>query len=287
MIADGDTDVVYVADTLGRRFPEVHRGLTSILRDHGIPLRAIPGTRQVWCRDFMPIQVADERFVQFRYAPDYLVGRYRHLRADGEIGPKLPWVRNCLRSGAVLDGGNVVRWRDKVIMTEKAFAENRGWVRRELLAELEQLFEVGQVVVIPPEQGDVTGHADGVVRFVAETTVVLNDYRRLDPGYRGVLRRRLRRAGLEVLEVPYRPAPESSGGMPSAVGNYINYLRVGRLIVIPCFGLPEDERARASLAEAHPGVVIENLECRELAAEGGVLNCSTWTVRDNAVLDSL
>lgn len=285
MIADGDSNVVFVADSLGRNFPEIHGKLDAILRYHDIPMRTISGTRQVWCRDYMPIQVADGRFVQFRYAPDYLVGRYRHLRADGEIGSKFPWVESHIRSGIVLDGGNVVRCQDKVIMTEKIFAENRGWGQQELMAELLRLLEVGRVVVIPPERGDVTGHADGVVRFVAETTVVLNNYRGLDPSYRRVLRRILRRAGLEVLEVPYRPALGSVGGMPSAVGNYINYLRVGRLLVVPCFGLPEDEIARASLVQAHPGVVVETLACRELAMEGGVLNCSTWTIRDNAVLD--
>ena len=58
MIADRDTNVVFVADTLERRFPDVYRGLASILGEHGIPLRTIPGTRDVWCRDYMPIQVS-------------------------------------------------------------------------------------------------------------------------------------------------------------------------------------------------------------------------------------
>ena len=56
------------------------------LEHHGIPLRTIPGTQDIWCRDYMPIQVAEDRFVQFRYAPDYLGGQYRHLRADGRSG---------------------------------------------------------------------------------------------------------------------------------------------------------------------------------------------------------
>lgn len=225
--------------------------------------------------------------MQFRYEPDYLTGRYRSLRADGEIGPTLPWVENCLRSEIVLDGGNVVGWGDRIILTEKVFAENRGWERRELLTELERSLGGGQVIMIPPEPGDVTGHADGVVRFVDETTVVMNDYRRLDPAYRGELRRRFRGAGLEVLEVPYRPDSGSSDSMPSAIGNFVNYLRVGRLLVMPYFKLLKDERARESLMEAHPGVVVEALACRELAAEGGVLNCLTWTGHDNAAPDAL
>jgi hypothetical protein len=62
MIADGETNVVFVADTLERSFPGVYRGLASILGEHGIPRRTIPGTHQVWCRDYMPIQVAGEGY---------------------------------------------------------------------------------------------------------------------------------------------------------------------------------------------------------------------------------
>ena len=49
MIADHETNVVHVADTLERRFPSVYGGLKTILEQHGVPLRTIPGTRDVWC----------------------------------------------------------------------------------------------------------------------------------------------------------------------------------------------------------------------------------------------
>ena len=134
MIADHETNVVYVADTLERRFPSVHAGVKPILDEHGIPLRIIPGTRDIWCRDYLPIQVSENRFVQFRYAPDYLTGKYRHLRADGEIGPTLPFIVNCERSEIVLDGGNVVGWGDRAIVTDKVFRENAGR-SRDVVAE--------------------------------------------------------------------------------------------------------------------------------------------------------
>jgi len=126
MIADHETNVVFVAETLERKFPSVYRGLSSILGGHGIPLRTITGTKQIWVRDFLPIQVAAGRFVQFRYASDYLTGKYRHLRSDGEIGPRLPWLEGYLRSEVVLDGGNVVGRVDRAIMTDKVFRENSG-----------------------------------------------------------------------------------------------------------------------------------------------------------------
>jgi agmatine deiminase len=92
MIADHETNVVFVADTLERQFSADYFGLGEILGRHGIPLRTIYRTQSVWCRDHMPTQVSEDRFVQFRYASDYLTGKYRHLRADEEPGTKLPWI---------------------------------------------------------------------------------------------------------------------------------------------------------------------------------------------------
>ena len=75
MIAEQETNVVFVADTLEREFPAVYFGLKDILGGHDIPLRTIPGTRSIWCRDYLPIQVSEDRFIQFRYTPDYLAGK--------------------------------------------------------------------------------------------------------------------------------------------------------------------------------------------------------------------
>ena len=208
-----------------------------------------------------------------------LKGKYRHLRADGEIGPTLPFIENCIRSEIVLDGGNVVKWSDRVILTEKALAENIGWGQKGLVAELERLLDVEQVILIPPEPGDVTGHSDGVVRFVDNGTVVVNDYRQIDRNYRQAVLRRLKDAGLIVLELPYRPASSSSAGMPSAVGNYVNFLTVRRLIVLPIYGFPEDGDAREVLARTNQASSVVTLDCRELASDGGVLNCASWSLK--------
>jgi agmatine deiminase len=222
MIADGETNVVFVANTLERRFPAVYRGLASILGEHGIPLRTIPGTLDVWCRDYLPIQVAEDRFVQFRYEPDYLTGKYRYLRVDGKISSSLPWIRNCEPSEIVLDGGNLVRWTDKVIVCDKVFGENPGRKPSELLRALGQVLGVGQVIVIPTEPGDVVGHSDGVVRFAEGEEVLVNDYRHVDGRYWSALRRVLREAGLKVVEVPYLPRTGRTRGIPTAFGCYLN-----------------------------------------------------------------
>lgn len=281
---DGAANFVYVSDLLAGRFPSVYEGLSRILSEHGIGVGVLPGTKDIWIRDYAPVQVdRDGSFVLFRYFPDYLRDGYRHLITDArEFTRGIPEIRDCEVSEIILDGGNVVRHHDKAIVTDKVFRENRKTGRDQLSEELRRLLRVEKLIVIPNEPGDIVGHADGVVRFADRETVVVNDYKQSDQDYRRVLMRKFKPAGLKVLEVPYRPASGSSEGLPSAVGNYVNFLRVGRLLVAPWYGLSADERARASLSEAHPGVTVETLPCRELSREGGALNCSTWSVRIEA-----
>ncbi|CAN5880196.1 hypothetical protein BH23PLA1_BH23PLA1_39060 [soil metagenome] len=219
MIADCDTNVVFVADALERRFPAVYRELASILAEHAIPLRTIPGTLDVWCRDYLPIQVSEDRFVQFRYAPDYLSGKYRRLRADGEIGPTLPWIRNCVRSEIVLDGGNLVAWGDRAIVTEKVFRENRSHSRAEVRNALMNVLGLAELIVVPQESQDRIGHADGMVCWLGERTVLINDYSSVGKDFRRKIHESLDWHQLEIVELPYEPQPGGRDGIPTAAGN--------------------------------------------------------------------
>ena len=216
MIADHETNVVYVADTLEGRFPSIHAGLKAILKEHGIPLRIIPGTRDVWCRDYIPIQVAEDQFVQFRYAPDYLTGKYRHLTTDGEIGPTLPFIVNCERSEIVLDGGNVVGWGDRAIVTDKVFRENPGRSRDVVAEGLKDDLGLHNLIVVPTEPDDPIGHSDGMVCWLGERRVLVNDYSTVSGSFRHRIRESLGKHELDLVELPYQaPAARRLGaGIP-------------------------------------------------------------------------
>ncbi len=218
MIQDRDTNIVFVADRLERRFPDVYRGLMAILTEHGIPLRTIPGTRSVWCRDYLPVQVAEDRFVQFRYEPDYLTGKYRHLRADGEIGPRLSWLEGCLQSEVVLDGGNVVGRGGRAIVSDKIFRANTGLSRTGLGVALKKDLGLAELIVIPQEPDDPIGHSDGMVSWLGERSILVNDYSTVCGAFRRRIRRSLNRHQVDLVELPYDPQPGGREGMPTAPG---------------------------------------------------------------------
>ena len=159
MITDSQTHVVFISDRLGKCYPQIAGALESIF---GNNLKIIPDTKDIWARDYMPIQIDTDRFVQFRYEPDYLK-REANLRTEN--ASDLIGLANCQRSDLNIDGGNIVRWSDAVVMTEKIYKENRSVKRPQLRRQLQKILGVERLIVIPMEPGDYIGHADGMVRF--------------------------------------------------------------------------------------------------------------------------
>jgi agmatine/peptidylarginine deiminase len=60
-----------------------------------------------------------------------------------------------------------------VILTDKVVVENPSLSKAKLLSELRELFEIETIIIIPRDPLDFTGHADGMVRFVDEDTVLI------------------------------------------------------------------------------------------------------------------
>jgi agmatine deiminase len=279
MIPDWKTNSVFFS----RLFPQRHRALwkqlTEILREHGVPFALLAKTCDVWARDYCPIQVQGKRFVKFRYCPDYLQGRYERLITHDDVCKQMEDLGNIQNPEIILDGGNVVSSRSKAILTDKVFRENPNWKQNRLRSKLAELLQVDQCVMIPQETGDTIGHSDGVVRFLKENLVVVNDYSKVDPAYGRRLRTALAKHGLEIKTLPHFREDRSEDGIPSALGNYINFLRVGNLIVVPAYGKPEDEKACRTLERLCPKATVIPLNCVKLSRKGGVLNCVTWTIR--------
>lgn len=82
-----------------------------------------------------------------------------------------------------------------------------------------------------------TGHADGMVRFVGENTAIVNAP--LSPyGFETKVKKSLQNYGFNVIDFPYF---YSKGD--SAVGCYLNYLETEKSIFLPVFGVDTDNEA--------------------------------------------
>lgn len=273
MIPDDQCNVVCFSSWLRSDYPDVYEGLTGILDRHHVAHGMIPNTNDVWCRDYMPLQLDKDRFLCYTYRPDYLLRKPTDKRYITDSLKVCRDMRLKVRvSSLVIDGGNVVKTGDKVIMTEKVLAENPALSREELKKELERQMEC-EVIFIPWDRVEQYGHADGVVKPVSDRTVLMTNYHDFDKVYsEEVIKRLSSRFEVEILSYKTRKtAPESWA--------YINFLTAGRLIVLPALGIDEDRQALEQITAYYPDHVIEQFNISSLVKDGGGLNCVSWCCR--------
>jgi len=126
MITDSQTNFIWFSELLKEsgKYSEFCRNLTAILDKHRVLYDFLPETNDIWCRDYMPIEVSEDKFIEYRYDPDYLLdwpGRKVKTYPDlvcQAIGLK------TVKSDLILDGGNVIKGKNKVILTDKIIPEN-------------------------------------------------------------------------------------------------------------------------------------------------------------------
>lgn len=276
--------IVYMSELLRERYPATCLKLTCILDKHGIPYRFLQATKDIWCRDYLPVQTASGKLVQFRYEPSYLKGKeWEHTRSDVKEVCRANGLQPVF-SDINLDGGNVLLCDGRAIISDRVFAENPGFTdKQQLIAKIGELLEA-EVIVIPAQRGDMTGHADGMVRFVKRDTLLGNnrsdEYKYWTDGINNVLQS----YHLEYEDVPFFWDYKSPAHPHHAIGIYVNYLEVGNLIVLPVFEVPgsKDAEAVERFRQIFSDRIIETINYNEIGLEGGLLNCTTWVM--NAVL---
>ncbi len=278
MIPDWEANGVFLADMLKVRHPDLFTQLQSVLTCHGVEVRLLTNVKDIWARDYCPVQVESGEFVQFRYEPDYLKD-HPDLRTGREVADSFRELGECRHSDINQDGGNVVASRSKVVFTDKIYRENPSWERSKLRDELRRVLQVEQLVVIPKEPYDAIGHADAMVRFLDEATVLVNDYAEVDPPLADRLARVLQRHKLAIELIPYFHEQRTTAGIPSAVGCFANFLRTEKVVIVPAFGSRLDHVALERLRSLLPKVPVVTLDAMDLAREGGVFNCISATFR--------
>lgn len=150
------------------------------------------------------------------------------------------------------------------------FSENPEIPTRALVENLENLLEA-EVIIIPAlsMRYDMTGHADGMVRFLDENTVLGNRTHG-----KNTLEKRiasiLENHGISTVEFPY-----FDGKGISAEGCYLNYLETDSHIFLPTFENETDREAADSAAAVFRKTVVP-VCIFEIAKYGGGLNCVSW-----------
>lgn len=277
MITDSQTNFLYLADTLPKKYPDFYARFEKVLTDCKVKFDLLPNTKDVWAVDYMPIQIDLQQFVRFVYNPSYLQSK-KYLKTISNVDEICAEIGlETQKTDIVIDGGNITRWVNKVIMTDRVFKDNPTYERKKLINKLYELLQVDNIYFVPEQPLDFTGHSDGMVRFLDGDTVVINDYKQEKEEFSRAFEIAIHNTGLDYIKIPYNIYNNKCIGQ--ANGDYINYLQMENIIIIPTFASNEDDLAVKQLETLFPGKKITILESNEIANDGGILNCITWNIK--------
>lgn len=294
-IQDWDTDYVYISDKLKEYFPGFYRRLCSKFTEMDIPFEEIKGTKDIWCRDYMPVQIAPDSFVGYQYAPDYLQSEENaypkrpelaHLRCrDVLTNQEEVWEKNGLAyklipTDIILDGGNVVLADDFVLLTDKIYAENKCQSLQDnekLLNKIQEAFQRTPIIIPWKQKGnDVYGHTDGTVK--AMPTLSPRPNLMISPLFKYERDSLYKTLGKDFTlnEIEFS---ERGTNFEKYAWAYINFLQVGNKILVPSFGLPCEPSVMEQIRNLYPNCIVNSIEMREIADQGGALHCITWNIK--------
>jgi agmatine deiminase len=228
-----------------------------------------------WMRDCGPIFLvhASGARLAVDFGFDAWGGKYPPWDRDAAAGAVVARAAGVERVAcpSVVEGGALdTDGRGCILTTGRCLLDpNRGAgrTREAMEALLSDHLAADRVVWLEGEvPGDDTdGHVDQLARFVAPGRVVaLPLPETVDP---------LRAAGLDVVELPL--APEVCVDGERIPASYANFYLANGVALVPVFGVPEDERALAVLADVLPDRQVVGIPCRFLAVGLGAIHCVT------------
>lgn len=279
----------------------IHRIMNS-----GIEVRMLPGTRDIWCRDYMPIQIYENKYVGYEYTPDYLDSPEM---AAFQTNPARVLDRleiDVIQSGIILDGGNVIKTNKGIIIVDKVFKENMHLRKDIIINRLEKFFD-NEILFLPWDKEEEYGHADGIVRYIDNGRVLMTNYHQYSKSFANKYLKILSRYfDVEVLDYKVEKPCRYNWC-------YINFLRVRNKIFIPqltwedhtgpkCAAplpesvkikrkpkwyhsrIEEDEQALEQFKRIFPNCEIVPVSCPQIVEKGGALNCISWNVRHENII---
>jgi len=274
ILAHGD-DVLILSSEKFYDFYAEHLGVEKVI------LAPMP---DIWMRDFTVANTVDP--VMFRYsaagqggdqgAADYVQEMFAVLAEEAGI--------DFAESDLINDGGNFVDdYAGRVVVSRKFLKDNK-LTEQQARREISKLTGARQVAFIEADEQGGLEHADGVVSFVDENVLLMNDYSE-DPDYRDELIGDLKSAlpGVQIHPVvtPYDGSETFDAKFGSACGLYTNALVTPERIYFPQFGLDEDAKALQQVRAATTREVVPVFS-QGVCALGGGVRCMSLQLRGQA-----
>lgn len=300
-ILDADTNVCYFS----RELLTISAGLNIVTRiaKSGVDIEFLDGTRDIWCRDFMPVQITENTYIGYEYTPDYLDTSCNAKYQTNPARINRALGLDVKPTGIILDGGNLVKTSKGIIMVDKIFEENCHISEKTLISRLEKHLD-SEIILLPWDKEEKYGHADGIVREISDGRVLLTNYHQYDSTYADKFMKILSsHFDVEVLDYDVKNPCKYNWC-------YINFLRISNKVFIPqltwedytaphhaacppevngnsskgkrewfCSLIEEDQQALSQFRKLMPECEIVPVSCPQIVENGGALNCISWNIK--------
>lgn len=256
-----------------------------------IRLHRVPHN-DVWVRDSGPLFVTRENETALvRWEFNGWGGKYP-AELDAEIPAHIARLlghAEPFRPGLILEGGSIeVNGAGLGITTRQCLLSprrNPGAEEKTIETALKDYLGVTRVIWLDRGlEGDHTdGHVDTLTRFVGPTTIVTSVCGDTsDPNHEtlaanlDVIKRESGRSEVPftVIEVPV-PAGRVEFEGERLPLTYVNFFIANSIVVVPVYGVPEDEKALEILRPLFPDRIVTGLPARSLITGGGAFHCVT------------
>jgi len=242
-----------------------------------------------WLRDTGPIYTygddGDRLAVHFGFNAwgERFEGFDRDAAVGGEIARRLG--DRVLDGGMVLEGGSVLtNGAGTLLTTEQCLLHpnrNPSLDREQIESKLAVAFGIERFVWLGQgliEDRDTDGHVDLIAAFTQADRVLLQTVAPDNPNHDNCVEnaRRLKAAGLDVVELPLLPYAKVAG--ETVAGSYMNLYICNGAVIVPVADQESDEVALAIIAAEFPGREVVPVPGLVIAYGGGGPHCITQQV---------
>ncbi len=230
----------------------------------------------IWARDFTLVNPLAP--IQFKYTwasmtkeeSEEVQGSFEAFASQY----KLQYDKTSL----LLDGGNIVDNYAGGVITTTRFMEDNALSYVEAKEALKDLLDATEIAILEPDE-EVLAHSDGMVMWLDENTLLVNDYSEY-PVFRDLVLDELKSSfpSATIIEVPVEYGQNKVGeweGFESACGVNLNSVLTFENIYVPVFNMSHDQSVVDIMRENTSKKVI-TINAEGVCPMGGSVRCLTW-----------
>lgn len=236
----------------------------------------------IWVRDFTTVNPLEPTQLVYTWASMSKKQSEETQQSFVDFADKYDLKRN--HSDLKIDGGNIVDNYAGNYITTTRFAEDNKLSKSQAKEKLKQTLKAKSVAILEPDE-EVLAHSDGMVMWLNEKTLLVNQY--TDKAFRKLVLDELHASfpDVKIIEVPVEYGKNKKGeweGFESACGVNLNSVLTFKNIYVPVFGMNHDAEAIKIIKQNTDKNVIE-VDAKSVCAMGGSVRCLTWQLTgDNA-----